>query len=391
LIRVTEDESLFRLEENAQPTDLLTDLARSLMEIGNADEWETKNGKLQPKAGTAPNGVSIGTEATSFSTDSGGVFSNVGSFVEFDTDHYQLLALGTNLASGQTSSYSGGWTTTGNASLTDGSELTNVYLATGATSETVTIDFGTATKFNRIRLMSAGNIGTPTGWTVEGSANNSDFTLLDTASGLTKVTTAGNYQEWFDLNDAYEYRYVRIQPTSTFASIGEVEISRYDDGVSTTVDFDTASGVLTIASSSLDLKDENDSTVGNTAMDIAYSLDNGSTFSAFDTYGNFKALGELATTNDFVIRHKLLSGGATLKSSKIDTPSTESLTMANGTFTAKVNGADVGKMSSAGYTFPDGTVQAKSVAQYLADLPTSDPLVAGEAWNNSGVVTISAG
>ena len=30
-------------------------------------------------------------------------------------------------------------------------------------------------------------------------------------------------------------------------------------------------------------------------------------------------------------------------------------------------------------------------AVFLGDLPTDDPAVLGQAWNNSGVVTISAG
>jgi len=36
-----------------------------------------------------------------------------------------------------------------------------------------------------------------------------------------------------------------------------------------------------------------------------------------------------------------------------------------------------------------GTVESNPV--YLSDLPTADPHVAGQIWNNSGVVTQSAG
>ena len=171
-VKLIDSGNTYAILRDASPNELFKDIMeKTLTETGGAisspasvdaqidakDEWETSGGKLQPKSGTAPNGVSIGTEATSFSTASGGVFSNIGAFVEFDSDHYQLIAMGTNLESGQTSSYSGGWTVTGNGSLTDGSELTNVYLSTGASSETVTIDLTTATKFNRVRLMPAGS------------------------------------------------------------------------------------------------------------------------------------------------------------------------------------------------------------------------------------------
>jgi hypothetical protein len=373
---------------------LVTTASYGDSEIDGLDEWEVSAGKLQPKSGVAPNGVSIATAATEYAgtgDDATGDFSNRQSLVEYDTDHFQLVTLGSNLASGQTNSFSGGWLLVGDGDLTDGSGGTAVYLSTGASSETMTIDFGSTTDFNRVRLMSGGSVATPTGWTVSGSADDISYDLLDTASGLSSVAVAGNYQEWFNLDDLYSYRYVRIQSTTTNASVAEIEIGSYDDGVHTSVDYNTGSGVANIASASLALVDESDVTVGDSSMNIAYSLDNGTSFSASITYGAFKALGELVTTGNLVIRHFLTDGGATLKSSTIDTTSSESLILDAGSFSVIVNAALVGRMSSAGYTFPDATVQATSIENFLANLPTSDPVVAGEAWSNSGVVTISAG
>lgn len=43
------------------------------------------------------------------------------------------------------------------------------------------------------------------------------------------------------------------------------------------------------------------------------------------------------------------------------------------------------------WTAPIGVGTVGTNAVFLSDLPTADPLVAGQLWNNSGVVTQSAG
>jgi hypothetical protein len=43
------------------------------------------------------------------------------------------------------------------------------------------------------------------------------------------------------------------------------------------------------------------------------------------------------------------------------------------------------------WTAPIGVGTSDTSPVYLADLPTADPHVVGQCWNNSGVVTVSAG
>jgi len=49
------------------------------------------------------------------------------------------------------------------------------------------------------------------------------------------------------------------------------------------------------------------------------------------------------------------------------------------------------RSSSSWWTAPIGVGTVETNPVYLSDLPTADPHVAGQLWNNSGVVTQSAG
>jgi len=49
------------------------------------------------------------------------------------------------------------------------------------------------------------------------------------------------------------------------------------------------------------------------------------------------------------------------------------------------------RSNSSWWTAPIGVGTVETNPVYLSDLPTADPHVAGQIWNNSGVVTQSAG
>lgn len=48
-------------------------------------------------------------------------------------------------------------------------------------------------------------------------------------------------------------------------------------------------------------------------------------------------------------------------------------------------------VSNNGFTSTTGTVTLNGATIIVSSLPTSDPAVAGQLWNNSGVLTVSAG
>jgi len=71
-------------------------------------KWESVNGKLTPKAGTAPSGISFASEASEFSVEGEGGFTTVGSNLEYTTDNYrngtipQTLLIHSNTFDGDT-------------------------------------------------------------------------------------------------------------------------------------------------------------------------------------------------------------------------------------------------------------------------------------------------
>ena len=58
--------------------------------------------------------------------------------------------------------------------------------------------------------------------------------------------------------------------------------------------------------------------------------------------------------------------------------------MATSTFTGPV-------VSNNGFTSTSGTVTLNGATIILDSLPTSDPTVAGQLWNNAGTLAVSAG
>jgi hypothetical protein len=64
--------------------------------------------------------------------------------------------------------------------------------------------------------------------------------------------------------------------------------------------------------------------------------------------------------------------------------------VSNNGFVGAVSGAVTGAVAATTLS-ASGVVSLTNASISMTALPTSDPLVAGRLWNNSGVLTVSAG
>jgi len=81
---------------------------------------------------------------------------------------------------------------------------------------TLSIDLGAATRLDNYKLSvggnSAGNGQSPKNWTIEGSANGTDWVIVDTRTNITGWIEA--VQKSFDLATPSNYRYYKIVVTA---------------------------------------------------------------------------------------------------------------------------------------------------------------------------------
>jgi len=347
------------------------------------DEWETAAGKLQPKAGTAPNGVSISTAVATYTStgdDVTGDFTNAGANISYvGNDWENDIVTSEDLAFGKTTTDIRVDPTKPSSNAVDGNVLTIVRPPTGDLDNIeFSIDIGASRAINSFTIVQGVNPGGawelyyPKLVTISGSDDDISYDIItedyDISSHNTPSTSAN-----FNFSNLTEYKYYKFLFVNTTGGANTCQISDlelYAVGLSiadNTVDTIVAvSGNPTIAPASITVKNNLGQTLADNEVNVSYNLDTAG-FTALESLDVFKARPDFTSVISLDLRLQPVDD-AVFDLVSIAEPSSEALMLKEGEMEVQVNSQVVGKMSSTGYTFPDGTVQASAVDVLRIDL-----------------------
>jgi len=182
----------------------------------------------------------------------------------------------------------------------------------------------------------------PRGWTIEGSNNGLDWTVIDTRSS--QSIASDTWSDLYEIDSPGSYRYYRFRGATS--GVGNISMSELDfrEGVLATTynTFEqvvaTGGGVEEYALGSLTFTDKDDSVINVSGKaNIEYSVNGGVDWSTQADFKTVKDAGGIITGSEIRLRWQLV-GDATMKSSSISTPSTMASMYENGLIETQANG-----------------------------------------------------
>ena len=220
------------------------------------------------------------------------------------------------------SNESGTYFQTANVFSTDGTGSTS---ETDSTTKTGTawlrIKYETAVVINKYDLYTSTG-GVPVDWIIEGSNDNSAWTLLDTVVGNTTAESTRSSAYDFVNSVAYQYYRMTTTRTKTDPYWGLFDL-RFIESAQAEVDITTnlvtgAAGV--IQPNTIVVRDKDDGILLDANYDVSYKIDSNSYTSVMDA-DVFKALNNLSFTDSFDLRITF-SGANTVKELSISSSQT---------------------------------------------------------------------
>lgn len=356
------------------------------------DEWETSGGKLQPKTGFAPNGISINTAATEYNKTFAD-YTSVGANLQVNSGTYENKVI-----TGSAPFNDGNYQTDGSTPYTitpaaaytayNGSTVGQYY----STTSYIDIDLGASEDdkktFVEYRLRKGGAGYVMEDWEIYGD-NGGGWELLHTVTN--DPATDGTWTQLYTITTTGAYRHYRVLCTGNSQGNDDIKITEIDFRESSFALIDNTAdvnlhtgGSESFAPASFNVTDQNDANIaGSGKVNIDYKLNNTTFQGSLIDLETFKALDASIFANLTQLDIQVQPVGAQrIKDPSIDSTSGESLLLASGSLQAVINSLVVGAMGSNGYTFPDSTVQATAVNKVDAPSSASDTGTAGQiAWD----------
>lgn len=383
----------------------------------NLDDWILDAGTLKPVPGTAPNGLSIGTESETFTATGDtttGDFENAGANISYVTDHWEndIVVESASFNDGNyntnaTTPYTVTTGTVGGAyppyMAFDGVlNDTNMFGATITPSVgaplwmKIDLGSGNAKTFGAYRLF--GRTGTPTtnprDWTLQGSNNDADWDVLDTRS---LETVVGAWTALFTVASPASYRYYKFNITANNGYTGYtnlVELSLREQNIATsdnTVDtIMTYTGTKNFAPATVVVEDENgDEILGTGKINLSYNI-NEEGFTSLIDLQSFKEIpvDNFALADSFSIKVQPV-GTQKFTDVIISTPNSEITLSPSGNFAINVNGVPTVTINADGTTslVPDFTQLSSNLVPISGD--TYSLGTSGASWNDLYVNNIN--
>lgn len=303
-------------------------------EVNALDEFELIGGKIKAKVGTAPNGVSYGTEAEVFTgqgDDVTGDFLNKNNNIEYSSGSWKNILQGTGLLEPLTGTQSAG-PSFNFALMFDGSDSSGIISPAGSR---IRFDLGSVQAINAIRTR-----GETSATRVKIHAtNDSGYT------GLVEIFSVVGNVDYFQISTV-NYRYIEVETHSNGGQQHDtIEIyNLIPASINNTVDLllPTGGGNKNFAPDSLDIRDESNLPITNSGkINVAYELDGGG-FSSLEDLTLFKTREPTEFENVGAIKFRLQPVGEQFFTTvSLSTVNTEILLKENGDLQARVAGRNV--------------------------------------------------